>query len=133
MKLKESLFAYGSLTARDKFITALRITSRRFAKAAPNLSAVLYAIMEDFGEDRVFNSHQVEAISGYCYSKKTGLEMKEFFLMTLEDEELLVDYLNKEISARYWRRERSKKDAPDESQMLIDRIVSMNLGEFLKD
>lgn len=133
MKLKESLFAYGSLSSKDKFITALRITSKRFARGAPNLSAVLYAIMEDYNEERQFNSYQREALAGYGYSKEVGLEMKEFFLLTLKDDTLLVDYLNKEISAKYWRRERGKKDDPNDTQTLIDMVLSTDLSDFLSD
>ena len=133
MKLKESLFAYGSLSANDKFITALRITAKRFCKGTPKFSAVLYAIMEDYKKERAFNSHQREVIAGYGYSKEVGLEMKEFFILTLSNETLLVDYLNKEISAKYWRREKAKTESPDEAQMLINIIVNTNLGKFLSE
>lgn len=133
MKASEHLFAYGSLVGIERFITSINIVTKRFSRAGIGFSDVLYAITDDFEDDRISHS-QRKAVVRKPVSKEYAHELKEFFLMVYEDKEGLVDYLNKEVSENFWQREKAKKRDFDETQAVIDIVIkSTSLASFLAD
>ena len=58
----------------------------------------------------------------------------EMFEKIYHDDELLLDYLNKEISDRYFRRIRKKEKNFDEVQASVSAIINNGfLGSFLNE
>ena len=68
----------------------------------------------------------MNAVCGTSYSRKTAYEMREFFIDVYNDEQLLLDFLNGEISSRYFSKIKSSSKTEDETDALMNAIFSDN-------
>lgn len=123
MGLKKSLFA-KPLPKLVKLMTALRITSKTYCRGRFNLPSVFFALNHNYDEG--LTTHQMNAIGGTSYSRKTAYEMREFFIDIYNDEQLILDFLNKEISERYFSKLKEKAYTEQETDVLINVIFDDN-------
>ena len=68
----------------------------------------------------------MNAVCGTSYSRNTAYEMREFFIDAYNDEQLLVDYLNGEISVRYFSKVKNTSKTENETNALMTAIFSDN-------
>ena len=123
MALKKSLFA-KPLPKLVKLMTALRITSKTYCRGRFNLPSVFFALNHNY--DEKLTTHQMNAIGGTSYRRETAYEMREFFIDAYNDEQLLVDYLNGEISVRYFSKVKNTSKTENETDALMTAIFSDN-------
>ena len=123
MGLKKSLFA-KPLPKSVKLMTALKITSKTYCRGRFNLPSVFFALNHNY--DNYLTTHQMNAVCGTSYSRKTAYEMREFFIDAYNDEQLLVDYLNGEISVRYFSKVKNTSKTENETDALMTAIFSDN-------
>ena len=123
MGLTKSLFA-KPLPKSVKLMTALKITSKTYCRDRFNLPSVFFALNHNY--DDYLTTHQMNAVCGTSYSRKTAYEMREFFIDVYNDEQLLLDFLNGEISSRYFSKIKSSSKTEDETDALMNAIFSDN-------
>ena len=123
MGLTKSLFA-KPLPKSVKLMTALKITSKTYCRGRFNLPSVFFALNHNY--DNYLTTHQMNAVCGTSYSRKTAYEMREFFIDVYNDEQLLLDFLNGEISSRYFSKIKSSSKTEDETDALMNAIFSDN-------
>lgn len=132
MDLEKNLFAKEHLTKAVKICTALKIVSKKFLNGNYNAPAILFALLDDW--DNNLSSIQKSTVSNCYLSKETAHEAMEMFLMIYNDDSLILDFLNKHISERYFRRVRKTENNYDEVQASVSAIINNGfLGMFLKD
>ena len=123
MKITKSLFA-KPIPKSVKLMTALKITSKTYCRGRFNLPSVFFALNHNY--DNYLTTHQMNAVCGTSYSRKTAYEMREFFIDAYNDEQLLVDYLNGEISVRYFSKVKNTSKTENETNALMTAIFSDN-------
>ena len=123
MKITKSLFA-KPIPKSVKLMTALKITSKTYCRGRFNLPSVFFALNHNY--DNYLTTHQMNAVCGTSYSRKTAYEMREFFIDAYNDEQLLVDYLNGEISVRYFSKVKNTSKTENETDALMTAIFSDN-------
>ena len=123
MKITKSLFA-KPIPKSVKLMTALKITSKTYCRGRFNLPSVFFALNHNY--DDYLTTHQMNAVCGTSYSRKTAYEMREFFIDAYNDEQLLVDYLNGEISVRYFSKVKNTSKTENETDALMTAIFSDN-------
>lgn len=123
MKITKSLFA-KPIPKSVKLMTALKITSKTYCRGRFNLPSVFFALNHNY--DDYLTTHQMNAVCGTSYSRKTAYEMREFFIDAYNDEQLLVDYLNGEISVRYFSKVKNTSKTENETNALMTAIFSDN-------
>ena len=130
MGLTKSLFA-KPLPKSVKLMTALKITSKTYCRDRFNLPSVFFALNHNY--DDYLTTHQMNAVCGTSYSRKTAYEMREFFIDVYNDEQLLLDFLNGEISSRYFSKIKSSSKTEDETDALMNAIFSDNKTFGMRD
>ena len=129
---EKDLFAKEHLTKAVRIVTALRIVAKKFFNGNYNAPAILFAFLFDY--DSNLNARQRSCVCNAYLSKEVAHEAMEMFEKIYHDDELLLDYLNKEISDRYFRRIRKKEKNFDEVQASVSAIINNGfLGSFLKE
>lgn len=123
MGITKSLFA-KPLPKSVKLMTALKITSKTYCRDRFNLPSVFFALNHNY--DDYLTTHQMNAVCGTSYSRKTAYEMREFFIDIYNDEQLLLDFLNGEISSRYFSKVKKSSKTEDETDALMNAIFSDN-------
>ena len=123
MKITKSLFA-KPIPKSVKLMTALKITSKTYCRGRFNLPSVFFALNHNY--DDYLTTHQMNAVCGTSYSRKTAYEMREFFIDAYNDEQLLVDYLNGEIRVRYFSKVKNTSKTENETNALMTAIFSDN-------
>lgn len=123
MKITKSLFA-KPIPKSVKLMTALKITSKTYCRGRFNLPSVFFALNHNYND--YLTTHQMNAVCGTSYSRKTAYEMREFFIDAYNDEQLLVDYLNGEISVRYFSKVKNTSKTENETNALMTAIFSDN-------
>lgn len=123
MKITKSLFA-KPIPKSVKLMTALKITSKTYCRGRFNLPSVFFALNHNY--DDYLTTHQMNAVCGTSYSRKTAYEMREFFIDAYNDEQLLVDYLNGEISVRYFSKVKNTSKTENDTNALMTAIFSDN-------
>ncbi|WP_294202996.1 hypothetical protein [uncultured Chryseobacterium sp.] len=113
------------LSFTDRFFTALKVTSKHYFKDTTVLS-ILYAILDDYQNNKA-------KIYGRPISKKVATEIKNFFIMVFQDDENVGAFINNEISEMFWQKEKAKRRDFDETQAIIDIIVTSKLSDFFND
>ena len=123
MRLTKSLFA-KPLPKSVKLMTALKITSKTYCRDKFNLPSVFFALNHDY--DDYLTTHQMNAVCATSYSRETAYKMREFFIDVYNDEQLLLDFLNGEISSRYFSQLKSTSKTENETDVLMNAIFSDN-------
>ena len=123
MGLTKSLFA-KPIPKSVRLMTALKITSKTYCRDKFNLPSVFFALNHDY--DNYLTTHQMNAVCATSYSRETAYKMREFFIDTYNDEQLLLDFLNGEISSRYLSKLKSSSKTEDETDALMNVIFSDN-------
>lgn len=123
MGLTKSLFA-KPLPKSVKLMAALKITSKTYCRDKFNLPSVFFALNHDY--DNYLTTHQMNAVCATSYSRETAYKMREFFIDTYNDEQLLLDFLNGEISSRYFSKLKKSSKTEDETDALMNAIFSDN-------
>ncbi|WP_374440610.1 hypothetical protein [Epilithonimonas sp.] len=129
---QKDLFAKEHLTKAVKIVTALKIVSKKFCNGNYNAPSILFAFLNDYKNE--LNSIQRSAVGNAYLSKDTAHEAMEMFEKIYNDESLILDYLNKDISERYFRRIRKREKNFDEVQASVSAIINNGfLGMFLNE
>lgn len=68
----------------------------------------------------------MNAVCGTSYSRKTAYEMREFFIDIYNDEQLLLDFLNGEISSRYFSKVKKYSQTENETDAILTNIFNNN-------
>lgn len=68
----------------------------------------------------------MNAVCATSYSRKTAYEMREFFIDVYNDEQLMIDFLNGEISSRYFSKIKKSSKTEGETDALMNKIFSDN-------
>ena len=123
MGLTKSLFA-KPLPKSVKLMTALKITSKTYCRDRFNLPSVFFALNHDY--DDKLTTVQMNAVCGTSYSRKTAYEMREFFIDIYNDEQLILDFLNGEISSRYFSKIKKSSKTENETDAIMGDIFRNN-------
>lgn len=123
MGLTKSLFA-KPLPKSVKLMTALKITSKTYCRDRFNLPSVFFALNHNY--DDHLTTVQMNAVCGTSYSRKTAYEMREFFIEVYNDEELILDFLNGEISSRYFSKIKKSSKTENETDAIMGDIFRNN-------
>lgn len=123
MGLTKSLFA-KPLPKSVKLMTALKITSKTYCRDRFNLPSVFFALNHNY--DDHLNTNQMNAVCGTSYSRKTAYEMREFFIDIYNDEQLILDFLNGEISSRYFSKIKKSSRTENETDAIMGDIFRNN-------
>ena len=99
---KEDLnFSVEDLTPAVRFVTALKLTQKIFAKRSAGWSApsILFALMNDLqGIRSNLSAVQKNNIGHTCYSQQTAREMVISFVDIYHDDTFLLEYLNRKVT-----------------------------------
>lgn len=68
----------------------------------------------------------MNAVCATSYSRKTAYEMREFFIDVYNDEQLLLDFLNGEISSRYFSKIKKSSKTENETDAVLNNIFTNN-------
>lgn len=123
MGLTKSLFA-KPLPKSVKLMTALKITSKTYCRDRFNLPSVFFALNHNY--DDHLTTNQMNAVCGTSYSRKTAYEMREFFIDVYNDEQLILDFLNGEISSRYFSKIKKSSKTENETDAIMGDIFRNN-------
>lgn len=123
MGLTKSLFA-KPLPKSVKLMTALKITSKTYCRDRFNLPSVFFALNNNY--DDHLTTNQMNAVCGTSYSRKTAYEMREFFIDVYNDEQLILDFLNGEISSRYFSKIKKSSKTENETDAIMGDIFRNN-------
>lgn len=114
-----------------KFVTAIRLTAMKYrhgrqGSVLPIMMALCYERVEDL------NAYQKIAVSKFFFGKEKSEEVVNFFLDRYEDEAGLINFLNKEVTFRYFRAEKGKRDKTA-ANAAVKKILNEHLTAFLGD
>lgn len=123
---KQKWFAQP-LPREVRFVTALQLTAAKYLSSKTNTHRVLMYLMEN--TETKISDEQYNAVNCYRASNQRINIIKDFFLETFNNEEAMIAYLNKEISIRYYKKNRKPGDVGVETA--VKNIVNENLGELL--
>ena len=123
MGLTKSLFA-KPIPKLVKLMTALKITSKTYCRDKFNLPSVFFALNHNYNNR--LTTHQMNAVCGTSYSRKTAYEMREFFIDIYNDEQLLLDFLNGKISSRYFSKVKKYSQTENETDAILTNIFNNN-------
>lgn len=126
MKQKERWFA-SPLPKSVKFVVALQLTAQHYANSKYNIHRILMYLLGMDQED--LTEKQVRILTYYKASPEKVRLIKEFFCELYENENEICGYLNKEISKRYFRRNR--KPGESDIDVVVRNIVNENLAELI--
>lgn len=94
-------FKTDDLTPAVRFVTALKLTQKIFAKRSAGWSApsILFALMDDLqGIRSNLSAAQRNAVGDTSYSKQTSREMVVSFVDIYNDDKFILEYLNRKVS-----------------------------------
>lgn len=111
------------LNKTSRLLGALEITSNKMLNISLN-SALLLALMEC--EEDNLNAIQRSCHSQYLFGNEKRLALKTFFWKTYENEEAICAYLNKKISIRYFKKNKSKGES--DTDVSIRNILESGIG-----
>ena len=105
-------------------MTALKITSKTYCRNRVNLPSVFFALHHNY--DEKLTTYQMNAVCGTSFSRKTAYAIREFFIDVYNDEQLILDFLNGEISSRYFSQVKKTKNEENETDAIISDIFKNN-------
>ena len=123
MGLTKSLFA-KPIPKSVRLMTALKITSKTYCRNRVNLPSVFFALHHNY--DEKLTAHQMNAVCGTSFSRKTAYAMREFFIDVYNDEQLILDFLNGAISSRYFSQIKKTTNTEDATDAIMKNILSNN-------
>ena len=130
MDIEKRLFAKEHLTYSVRLITALKIVAKKFCSRNFNAPAILFTLVHDFDTDLLGDQRKV--IADIALGREKAHEVKEMFVQMYYDDEILLDYLNKKISDRYFFRAKKRTTTEDEVNASVKTIINNGfLGSFL--
>jgi len=132
MNAHKNLFAKSNLTKSVRFITALKITAKKFCNGNYNASAILFAIMGDFeSANKSMSGYQRNAVADIAFSESKCELLRQFFTEIYNNDETLLDFLNDKITVRSLSinkpRKRTKEEVMDFSKEIINDDLLANL------
>lgn len=132
MGLEKIIFAKEHLTSAVRFVTALRITSKKYLNRNFNAPSVLFALMYDWESN--LTGDQRTGIASTVFSKETSHEIKEFFINIYNNNDCLLDFLNGNITDRYFTKLKKTEKTFDQAHSIVNTIINNNmLSVLLKD
>lgn len=126
MKRTDNIFAKDQLSKAVRFITALRITSSAFFKKGFSSPVILYALMDAIEESHIgssISSRQVSMVAGAAFSKETTKEIIKYFADTYHNDDLLIGWLNKKITAKGISKFDKAKDYTEEEAITTVKSI----------
>lgn len=132
MELSKNTFAKNNLTKSVRFITAIKITSKKYCNDKFNAPSILFAIMGDFENvNQSLTGYQRNAVSDIVFSKEKCDLIREFFVDIYNNDDVLLDFLNKKITTRSISLNRklnkNKEDVLDSAKEIINEDLIYNL------
>lgn len=129
--IKNKLFAKEDLLPEIRLVTALKIVSKKFCHRNFNAPAILFTLLWDFEIEMASDMRMI--ISDLAFSREKSHEIKEMFIKMYNDDDILLDYLNKKISDRFFVRAKKKETTEDEANASVKAIINNGfLSTFLK-
>lgn len=122
MERKEKYFT-KPLDKQARFIAALRITSVAYINKGVHLPSVLFALLYDYDQDNL-NSYQKNIIANTTLAKDLAYDLREYFVKTYNDEDVLLDYLNKRVSKNYFSKLKERNKGKDEVDTAVKAIIN---------
>lgn len=122
MERKEKYFT-KPLDKQARFIAALRITSVAYINKGIHLPSVLFALLYDYDQDNL-NSYQKNIIANTTLAKDLAYDLREYFVKTYNDEDVLLDYLNKRVSKNYFSKLKERNKGKDEVDTAVKAIFN---------
>ena len=127
MDLKDYLFAKKEIDSFSvRFVAALKIVSKKYFNGNFNAPAILFALLHDYNDS--LNGYQRNVVSNVTLSKETAHLAKEFFVEVFNNKEAMLDYLNREISDRWYRVKTKPVKSFKTAQEEVNDIVKLALG-----
>lgn len=134
MDIEKNLFAKDHLTASVRMTTALRLTQKNFGISG--VTVVIMALTDGLSESKKKLTHDQQcALVGISISDEKRYAMRKFFVTIYHDDEILIGYLNKEITRRsvkyYAKNVRYNNDEAQEMAKLIfqrDMLEGLDLS-----
>lgn len=122
MDIKNRLFAKEDLTYSVRLITALKIVAKKFCCKNFNAPAVLFTLIHDWENDLLGDQRAV--VGDIAFGRERSHEIKEMFVKMYYDDDVLLDYLNKKISDRYFVRAKMRKTTESEVNASVKVIIN---------
>lgn len=126
MQRKNCWFA-TPLPKSVRFTTALQITAIKFTASKLSIHKILMIVMNDEG----IVTEQYKIVAGAPYTKDRVEQIKNFFVETYKNEDEIIAFLNREISKRYFQRNRQKGETPVDTS--LKNIVNECIGDLIND
>lgn len=126
MAQKEKWFA-SPLPNSVKFVVALQLTAQHYTNSKINVHKILMYLLGMAEED--LSDKQINILTYYKASPEKVRLIKEFFCDLYNNETEICAYLNREISKRYFRRNR--KPGESDIDVVVRNIVNENLSELI--
>lgn len=123
MELRKKEFA-KPLNLQVRFMTALRITANRFYTDYPVISVFMALLNEPLENEDYGFSHNINQY----LTKDRYHEARCYFLEIYNDEDMIVSYLNKEITLKYFRRKPKKNMEKDMINRSVRNIINSNIS-----
>lgn len=122
MDIKKRLFAKEDLSYSVRLITALKIVAKKFCCKNFNTPAILFTLVHDWENDLMGDQRGV--VGDIAFGRERSHEIKEMFVKMYYDDEILLDYLNKKISDRYFVRAKLRKTTESEVNASVKVIIN---------
>ncbi len=130
MDIKNRLFAKEHLTYAVRVVTAMKIVSKKFCNRNFNAPAILFTLLNDW-ETELLGDQRI-GVGNVAFGRKISHEIKEMFVKMYHDDDILLDYLNKKISDRYFVRAKKRETTEGEANASVKAIINNGfLSTFL--
>lgn len=128
MDLHKNLFANSDLTPSVRFITALKITAKKYCNNNFNATAILFGIMGDYHNvNKALTGYKRNAVADIAFSEEKCHHLRSFILEIYNDDQLLLDFLNDKITLRSISINKVKARDKDEVINITKDIINTNL------
>lgn len=120
--IKNRLFAKEDLTDATRIVTAIKIVAKKFCNRNFNAPAILFTLLNDWENDLLGDQRSI--IGDVVFSREKSHEIKEMFVKMYHDDGILLDYLNKKISDRYFIRVKKRETTEGEANASVKAIIN---------
>lgn len=127
---KNKLFAKEDLHHSVRLITAIKIVSKKFCHRNFNAPAIIFTLIHD--NSNSLSMEKKLGIGDIMFGQEKAHEIKEMFIKMYNDDSILLDYLNKKITDRFFVRAKKNAITKDEADTSVKAIINSGfLATFL--
>lgn len=121
---KEATHFSSPLPKLVRFYTALKITSQLYRPQRSTPTDILFMLLREGYYD--IRSENFMAAIGHAIGDGETDKMREFFTEVYNDEQLIIDWLNKKINQYYFAKKKKLKNGKDETWHIVNAIMQEN-------